>query len=61
MVERIQAEMATSIALDTLKATNSLRGLNDAVTSVKNAWKAQEAAAKSSGDYLKASQEHTTV
>lgn len=53
--------MATSIALDTLKATNSLRGLNDAVTSVKNAWKAQEAAAKSSGDYLKASQEHTTV
>ncbi|MBE4727705.1 phage tail tape measure protein [Leuconostoc suionicum] len=57
MVERIQAEMATSIALDTLKATNSLRGLNDAVTSVKNAWKAQEAAAKSSGDYLKASQE----
>lgn len=49
--------MATSIALDTLKATNSLRGLNDAVTSVKNAWKAQEAAAKSSGDYLKASQE----
>ncbi|QHJ76595.1 MAG: hypothetical protein [Bacteriophage sp.] len=57
MVERIQAEMATSIALDTLKATNSLRGLNDAVNSVKNAWKAQEAAAKSSGDYLKASQE----
>ncbi|ADG39892.1 prophage pi3 protein 14 [Leuconostoc kimchii IMSNU 11154] len=57
MVERIQAEMATAIALDTLKATNSLRGLGNAVTSVKNAWKAQEAAAKSSGDYLKASQE----
>ncbi|KAA8327781.1 phage tail tape measure protein [Leuconostoc carnosum] len=57
MVERIQAEMATSIALDTLKATNSLRGLTNAVTSVKNAWKSQEAAAKSSGNYLKASQE----
>ncbi|KAA8369795.1 phage tail tape measure protein [Leuconostoc carnosum] len=57
MVERIQAEMATTIALDTLKATNSLRGLTNAVTSVKNAWKSQEAAAKSSGNYLKASQE----
>ncbi|WP_180676425.1 phage tail tape measure protein [Leuconostoc citreum] len=57
MVERIQAEMATSIALDVVKATSSLRGLSDAVNSVKNAWKSQEAAAKSSGDYLKAAEE----
>ncbi|MBZ5958137.1 phage tail tape measure protein [Leuconostoc gasicomitatum] len=57
MVDRIQAEMATSIALDVIKATNSLKGLSDAVNSVKNAWKAQEAAAKSSGDYVKASEE----
>lgn len=57
MVERIQAEMATSIAIDTIKATNSLRGLNSAINATKNAWKAQEAAAKSSGDYLRASQE----
>ncbi|MGR8826044.1 phage tail tape measure protein [Leuconostoc citreum] len=57
MVDRIQAEMATSIALDVVKATSSLRGLSDAVNSVKNAWKAQEAAAKSSGDYLKAAEE----
>lgn len=57
MVDRIQAEMATSIALDVVKATSSLRGLSDAVNSVKNAWKAQEAAAKSTGDYLKAAEE----
>lgn len=55
MVERIQAEMATSIALDTIKATNSLKGLTDAVKATTGAWKAQESAMRSSGDYVQAS------
>ncbi|MCT8389585.1 phage tail tape measure protein [Leuconostoc holzapfelii] len=56
-MDRIQAEMSTAIALDVIKATSSLKGLGDAVNSVKNAWQAQEAAAKSSGDYLRAAEE----
>ncbi|WKF86027.1 tape measure protein [Lacticaseibacillus pantheris] len=53
---KIQAEMSTSIALDLVQATDSVKKLTTAVQSSQNAWKAQEAALKSSGDYLKAAE-----
>ncbi len=48
--------MSTSVALETLKASNSINSLTKAVRSSTSAWKAQEAQLKSNGDYLKASQ-----
>lgn len=42
--------MATKIALDTVSAAGSLRGLTSAVSAATNAWKAQEAALRSVGD-----------
>lgn len=56
MASKIDSVMSTSVALETLKASNSINSLTKAVKSSTSAWKAQEAQLKSSGDYLKASE-----
>ncbi|WP_286102958.1 tape measure protein [Pediococcus pentosaceus] len=56
MASKIDSVMSTSVALETLKASNSINSLTKAVRSSTSAWKAQEAQLKSNGDYLKASQ-----
>ena len=56
MASKVDSVMSTSIALETLKASNSINSLTKAVRSSTSAWKAQEAQLKSNGDYLKASQ-----
>ena len=56
MAKKVNAQMATEIALDTLKTTNSLKNLTQVVKSTTAAWKSQEAMLKSTGDYLKASE-----
>lgn len=48
--KKISAQMSTSIALDTLKASESLKSLNKAITGTTNAWKAQANALKTAGD-----------
>ncbi|KRL99745.1 tape measure protein [Liquorilactobacillus satsumensis] len=53
--KKISATMATSIALDTLGASESIKSLTQAVNSANSAWKANEAMLKSTGDYLEAS------
>lgn len=53
---KIQNVMATSIKIDTVSATQSLRSMNTALKASTNAWKAEEVQAKSVGNYLKASQ-----
>lgn len=47
--------MSTEIALDTLKASSSIKDLSQAVKGATSAWKSQEAMLKSTGDYLNAS------
>ncbi|KAF0470515.1 peptidoglycan DD-metalloendopeptidase family protein [Pediococcus acidilactici] len=56
MASKVDSIMSTSIALETLKASNSINSLTKAVRGSTSAWKAQEAQLKSSGDYLKASE-----
>ncbi|KAF0413682.1 peptidoglycan DD-metalloendopeptidase family protein [Pediococcus acidilactici] len=56
MAGKVDSIMSTSVALETLKASNSINSLTKAVRSSTSAWKAQEAQLKSSGDYLKASE-----
>lgn len=53
---RVSNTMKTRIAIDTLSAEESLKSLKQIVSTVTNAWKAQEAQFKSTGDYLKASE-----
>lgn len=48
--------MSTEIALDTLKAADSIKRLTQLVNSSTNAWKAQESQMRSAGDYLGAAQ-----
>ncbi|MFD1429714.1 tape measure protein [Lacticaseibacillus mingshuiensis] len=55
-MQKVQAEMGTEVALNTLKAETSLKSLNAVISSTKNAWKSQEAALKSTGEYLKAAE-----
>ncbi|MFT8825074.1 MAG: tape measure protein [Liquorilactobacillus mali] len=52
----VQNEMATRVALDTISAVNSLKGLKDAVGAATSAWKANATAMSSSGDTLGALQ-----
>ena len=52
----VQNEMATRVALDTISAVNSLKGLKDAVGAATSAWKANATAMNSSGDTLGALQ-----
>lgn len=54
--EVIGAQMKTSIALDMVGASQSVKSLTQAVSSATSAWKSQEAMLKSTGDYLQASQ-----
>lgn len=56
MAQKIKAEMSTDVALNTLKASQSLKSLNAVISSTKNAWKSQEVALKSTGEYLKAAE-----
>ncbi|MDV2912215.1 tape measure protein [Pediococcus acidilactici] len=56
MASKVDSVMSTSIALETLKASNNINSLTKAVRSSTSAWKAQEAQLKSNGDYLKASE-----
>ncbi|NLQ88505.1 phage tail protein [Streptococcus mutans] len=48
--------MSTKIALDTVEAQSSIRGLTQAVSSMISAWKAQEAQLRESGNYLQAAE-----
>lgn len=56
MAKKVTAQMSTEIALDTIKASESIKTMTALVNSNTASWKAQEAQLKSSGDYLKASQ-----
>ncbi|WP_235029800.1 tape measure protein [Pediococcus pentosaceus] len=56
MASKVDSIMSTSVALETLKASNSINSLTKAVKGSTSAWRAQEAQLKSSGDYLKASE-----
>ncbi|WP_203624761.1 tape measure protein [Lacticaseibacillus sp. 866-1] len=55
-MQKVQAEMGTEVALNTIRAETSLKSLNAVISSTKNAWKSQEAALKSTGEYLKAAE-----
>lgn len=54
---KVTARMSTEVALNLLKASESLNSLKTVVNSTTKAWKAQEAQMKSSGDYLGAAKE----
>ena len=56
MAQKVQAEMGTEVALNTVKAETSLKSLNAVISSTKAAWKSQEVALKSTGEYLKAAE-----
>lgn len=51
---RISNIMSTTIDINTIKASNSLKSLNGAIRATTNAWKANEARAKSVGNYYEA-------
>lgn len=53
---KINNIMSTTIDINTIKASNSLKSLNTAIRATTNAWKANEARAKSVGDYYKAAE-----
>ncbi|WP_063515644.1 tape measure protein [Schleiferilactobacillus harbinensis] len=50
MAQQINAEMSTSIALDLMAASQSVKSLTAVVRSSQSAWKAQETEMKSAGD-----------
>lgn len=54
MAKRIDAQMATEIALNTLGASESLANLTKAVSAATSAWKAQEAVLRVNGEYTEA-------
>jgi tape measure domain-containing protein len=56
MAQQINATMSTSVALDLLQASNSIKSLTRLVSSNQSAWKAQEAEMKSAGDMAGAAQ-----
>lgn len=56
MAQQINATMSTSIALDLVKASESVNSLTSLVRSSQSAWKAQEAEMKSAGDAAGAAQ-----
>ncbi|AEF25295.1 tape measure protein [Streptococcus parauberis] len=49
---KIQAQMSTEIALDLVKASESIKSMTNLVNTSTNAWKAQESQLKMTGDYL---------
>lgn len=56
MAGKVNAQMSTKIALDTVGASKSVTTLATAVKSLTSGWKAQEAMLRSTGDYLKAAE-----
>lgn len=52
---KISNIMSTTIDINTIKASNSLKSLDSAIRATTNAWKANEARAKSVGNALEAS------
>lgn len=48
--KKISAQMSASVSLETLQVTENLKSLQTAINGTTNAWKAQAAALKSSGD-----------
>lgn len=52
---KISNIMSTTIDINTIKASNSLKSLDSAIRATTNAWKANEARAKSVGSVLEAS------
>ncbi|WP_302499857.1 tape measure protein [Limosilactobacillus reuteri] len=48
---KVQAKMATEVALDLVQASTAIKNLTSAVSSSTSAWKAQEAYLRSVGDY----------
>ncbi|MFT8860859.1 tape measure protein [Schleiferilactobacillus harbinensis] len=56
MAQQISATMSTSVALDLLQASESVKNLTSVVRSSQSAWKAQEAEMKSAGDMAGAAQ-----
>lgn len=56
MAQQINATMSTSIALDLLSASESVKSLTSVVRSSQSAWKAQEAEMKSAGNMAGAAQ-----
>lgn len=56
MAQHINATMSTSIALNLVKASESVKSLTSLVRSSQSAWKAQEAEMKSAGDAVGAAQ-----
>lgn len=47
---KVQAKMATEVALDLVQASTAIKNLTSAVSSSTSAWKAQEAYLRSVGD-----------
>lgn len=52
MVKKVQAQMSTEIALDLVKASESVKSMTNIVNSATSAWRAQESQLRSAGDYL---------
>lgn len=53
---KVQAQMSTEIALDLVRASESVRSLTNVVSTATNAWKAQEAQLKAVGNYTQAAE-----
>lgn len=49
---KVQATMSTEIALDLVKASESIKSITNLVNSSTSAWKSQEAQLRATGDYL---------
>jgi tape measure domain-containing protein len=52
LVKKVQAQMSTEVALDMLKASESIKSITTRVNSFTQSWKASEAQMKSAGDYV---------
>jgi TP901 family phage tail tape measure protein len=52
VVKKVQAQMSTEVALDMLKASESIKSITTRVNSFTQSWKASEAQMKSAGDYV---------
>ncbi|MED5843844.1 tape measure protein [Streptococcus anginosus] len=53
---KVQATMSTEIALDLVRASESVKSLTNVVSHATNAWKAQEAQLKAVGNYTQAAE-----
>lgn len=53
---KVQATMSTEIALDLVRASESVKSLTNVVSHATNAWKAQEAQLRAVGDYTQAAE-----